>query len=93
MPELEPSPREWIEQTLREALTAQSIQVQDESHLHRGHAGAAAGGGHFRVRVISESFRNQTRLQRHRSVYAALAPHMGGAIHALALETLTPDEA
>ncbi len=92
MPELEPSPREWIEQTLREALTPQSFQVQDESHLHRGHAGAAAGGGHFRVRVIAESFRNQTRLQRHRSVYAALAPHMGGAIHALALETLTPDE-
>ena len=44
------------------------------------------------VRVVSEGFRDQPRLQRHRSVYAALAPHMGGAIHALALETLTPDE-
>ena len=92
MSELEPSAREWIEQTLREALAPQSIQVQDESHLHRGHAGAASGGGHFRVRIVSDGFRNQPRLQRHRTVYAALAPHMGGAIHALALETLTPEE-
>ncbi len=90
---LEPSKRlEWIEQTLREALAAESIRVQDESHLHRGHAGAAAGGGHFRVRVVSETFRNQTRVQRHRAVYSALSQHMGSAIHALALETLTPDE-
>ena len=81
-----------IEQTLRLRLEALDITVEDESALHAGHAGAASGGGHYRVRIVSPLFSGKNRVQRHRLVYAALADEMGGAIHALALTTLTPDD-
>jgi BolA protein len=82
-----------IEQVLRLRLEALDITVEDESALHAGHAGAASGGGHYRVRIVSPLFSGKNRVQRHRLVYAALADEMGGAIHALALTTLTPDQA
>ncbi len=81
-----------IEQVLRLRLEALDITVEDESALHAGHAGAASGGGHYRVRIVSPLFSGKNRVQRHRLVYAALADEMGGAIHALALTTLTPDQ-
>ncbi|MCE2488189.1 MAG: BolA family transcriptional regulator [Desulfurellaceae bacterium] len=81
-----------IEQILRLRLEALDLTVEDESALHAGHAGAASGGGHYRVRIVSPLFSGKNRVQRHRLVYAALADEMGGAIHALALTTLTPDD-
>ena len=81
-----------IEQILRHRLEVLEVTVEDESALHAGHAGAASGGGHYRVRVVSPLFSGKPRVQRHRMVYAALADEMGGAIHALALTTLTPDQ-
>ena len=81
-----------IEQVLRLRLEALDITVEDESALHAGHAGATSGGGHYRVRIVSPLFSGKNRVQRHRLVYAALADEMGGAIHALALTTLTPDQ-
>ena len=81
-----------IEQILRHRLEALDITVEDESALHAGHAGAASGGGHYRVRIVSPLFSGKNRVQRHRLVYAALADEMGGAIHALALTTMTPDD-
>ena len=50
-------------------------------------------GVHFEARVVSPSFAGKLPLARHRMVYATLGDLMGGAIHALALKTLTPDEA
>lgn len=81
-----------IEQRLRHRLKALEVAVEDESALHAGHAGAASGGRHYRVRIVSGLFAGKTRVQRHRMVYAALAEEMGGAIHALALTTLTPGQ-
>lgn len=49
-------------------------------------------GTHFEATVVSEEFRGKMPLARHRMVYAALGDLMGGAIHALALKTVTPDE-
>ena len=50
-------------------------------------------GVHFEAIVVSEAFRGQLPLARHRLVYATLGARMGGEIHALALRTLTPEEA
>lgn len=50
-------------------------------------------GVHFEARVVSASFAGKLPLARHRMVYATLGDLMGGAIHALTLKTLTPDEA
>ena len=82
----------WIEATLRQAFAPTHLVVEDESALHAGHAGAAAGGGHFRVLIVSDRFRGQTLVARQRAVYAALGDALQSAIHALALRTLTPEE-
>jgi len=50
-------------------------------------------GVHFEATVVSAAFVGKAPLARHRMVYATLGDLMGGAIHALALKTLTPDEA
>ncbi|MDH5834371.1 BolA family protein [Luteimonas kalidii] len=50
-------------------------------------------GVHFEALVVSDAFAGKLPLARHRMVYATLGERMGGEIHALALRTLTPDEA
>jgi len=50
-------------------------------------------GVHFEATVVCAAFAGKLPLARHRMVYATLGELMGGAIHALALKTLTPDEA
>ena len=67
--------------------------IDDESALHAGHAGAASGGGHYRLRLVSERFEGLSRVGRHRLVYDCLRAMMPTEIHALALTLLTPSEA
>lgn len=54
---------------------------------------SGADGVHFDAVVVAEAFRGKLPLARHRLVYATLGDLMGGAIHALALKTVTPEEA
>lgn len=79
---------------LRQKLVAHfaplQLSITDESHLHAGHAGAAGGQSHYRVRIVAEAFRGMTPLARHRLVYAALDDMLRTDIHALALEALAP---
>ena len=82
----------WLRDALQRGLDPVHLVVEDESHLHVGHAGAASGGGHFRALVVSAAFRGQNQVARQRAVYALLGDAMRSAIHALALRTLTPEE-
>src|SRR5579871_5866024 len=83
-----------IENKLAEGLRPRRLSIVDESHKHAGHAGARAGGeSHFRVEVVSAAFAGLTRVARQRLVYGLLAEELKGPIHALALSTLTPEEA
>ena len=50
-------------------------------------------GVHFEATVVFDGFAGKLPIARHRMVYATLGDKMGGEIHALALKTLTPDEA
>ncbi|HKA15834.1 MAG TPA: BolA family protein [Myxococcota bacterium] len=84
--------RSHIEARLRAELAASHVEVADESHLHAGHAGAASGGGHFRATVVSDRFAGLSRVARQRLVYGALAAEMTSEIHALAMQTYTPEE-
>ena len=84
--------RNHIEARLRAELAASHVEVEDESHLHAGHAGAASGGGHFRATIVSERFAGLSRVARQRLVYDALAAEMRTEIHALAMRTFTPQE-
>lgn len=80
-----------IRAELERELAASDVAVEDESSRHVGHAGAREGG-HFRVRVVSERFRDLPRLARHRLVYQAVQPLLGRGIHALAIEARTREE-
>ena len=80
-----------IEAELRAALQPASLDVQDDSHLHAGHAGAREGR-HFSVRVVSARFNGLSRLARHRLVYDSLNLLMQRGIHALAIDARAPGE-
>lgn len=78
---------------LTEAFHPQSLNVVDESHQHEGHAGARPGGQtHFRVYIVSESFKGKTRIDRHRMINQALADDLAAGVHALAIHATAPGE-
>lgn len=78
-----------IEAVLREAFAPTRLEVQDDSHLHAGHAGAREGG-HYTVRIRSKRFAGLNRVARHRLVYHALGDWMPRGIHALAVDADAP---
>jgi len=81
---------------IRERLTRElqpvKLEIIDESAKHAGHAGAASGGGHFIVNIVSPAFENKTLIQRHRLVYDAVGDIMHSEIHALSIQAKTPQE-
>ena len=84
-----------IEQLIQEKLqilAPESVELQDESGQHAGHAGAQGGGGHYRLVIVSPRFAGKGRVERHRLVYAALGDLMQQRIHALAILAYAPGE-
>ena len=73
-------------------LDPASLEIEDDSARHAGHAGAASGGGHYNLRLTSGRFEGKSRVERHRLVYDALADLMQREIHALAMVLLAPGE-
>lgn len=70
-----------IERRIKVALPDAEVEIRD----------LAGDGDHYAATVISEAFRGKSRVQQHQLVYAALQGDMGGALHALALQTSVPD--
>lgn len=83
---------ERIRELLARELSPTQLDVEDESHKHRGHEGAKDGRGHFRVRIVASAFAGKPPLARHRMVYAALGDMMTTDIHALSMDARAPDE-
>lgn len=83
----------WFQEDLSKAFAIQNLVIEDESHLHAGHAGAASGGGHFRVSIITPDFQGMSLVARHRAIYSALNRHIPKEIHALTIVAQTPEEA
>jgi BolA protein len=89
-----------IKAKLQAALTPAFLEIIDESHKHASHAHAvqrrgiagAEGETHFRVKVISETFRGKSRIDRHRAIHALLETEFEGGMHALAIEAKAPGE-
>lgn len=81
-----------IRAALMAALPDVEVALQDESHLHRGHAGAREGKGHFRLVLTSPVFDGLPLLKRHRTVYAALGDLMDTDIHAVSIDAKSPRE-
>jgi BolA protein len=81
--------------TLRErlgALEPSVLEIRDDSAAHAGHPGAAAGGGHFSLLIVSEVFAGLPRLQRHQRVLREVADLLPNPVHALSIKALTPEE-
>ena len=82
------------EQRLRQRLESRFmptlLTIEDESHLHAGHAGAAGGHSHFRITIVAEAFRGVSPVARHRLVYAAVDDLLKSDIHALAINASPP---
>tara|TARA_B100000900_G_scaffold401986_1_gene407296 strand:+ start:907 stop:1167 length:261 start_codon:yes stop_codon:yes gene_type:complete len=82
---------EKIRAVLEQSLQPHHLEVIDESHLHVGHQGAKSGKGHFRVIIISELFKNIPQIKRHKMVFKALGELLNTDIHAISLDTKTPN--
>ena len=83
---------EMLRKRLTQALQPVELDIIDESAKHAGHAGAASGGGHFIVTIVSPVFEDKTLIQRHRLVYDAVGDIMHSEIHALSIQARTPQE-
>ena len=83
--------RSELQRELQAALQPDLLEVQDDSHLHAGHAGAREGR-HFSVRIVSARFAGLSRVARHRLVYDALHTLIPRGIHALAIDAKAPEE-
>ncbi len=70
-----------IETLIKTAIPDAQVTIRD----------LAGDGDHYAAEVVSESFRGKTRVQQHQMVYKALQGNMGGALHALALQTSAPE--
>jgi BolA protein len=82
-----------ITQKLTEAFAPQSLKVEDESRQHEGHSGSRPGGQtHFTVYIVSDVFKNKTRIERHRLINGILSAELAGGIHALAIHAAAPGE-
>ncbi|MFZ1109023.1 MAG: BolA family transcriptional regulator [Rhodomicrobium sp.] len=78
-----PMQPEEIERLIKERLPDAEVIIED----------MAGDGDHYSATVVSEAFRGKTRVQQHQLVYDALRGNVGGALHALALQTKTPEAA
>ena len=70
-----------IESMIKAAIPDADVTIRD----------LAGDGDHYAATVISETFRGKSRVQQHKLVYDALKGDMGGVLHALALQTKSPD--
>ena len=70
-----------IERMIREAFPDATVEIRD----------LAGDGDHYAATVVSEAFRGKSRVQQHQIVYQSLKGHMGGVLHALALQTGVPE--
>ena len=71
-----------IESAIVAALPGAVVEITD----------LAGDGDHYKARIVSPAFRGLNRVKQHQMVNRALADVLGGALHALALETAAPPE-
>jgi stress-induced morphogen len=76
-----PMEADQIEAMIKAKLPDAQVTIRD----------LAGDGDHYAAVIVSEAFRGKTKVQQHQLVYDALEGNMGGALHALALQTSAPD--
>ena len=74
-------------------VTPESVKRGIELGLACEHLEVIGDGQHFQALIVSRAFEGRNRVQRHQLVYQALGERMREEIHALSMQTLTPEEA
>ena len=89
------APTANVANTLRARLASLSpsvLEIHDDSADHAGHVGAAGGGGHFSLLIVSNVFSGVPRLARHQRVLREVADLLPHPVHALSIKALAPEE-
>ena len=87
------SVRQDISRKLEAAFAPDRLEIEDQSHLHAGHAGARDGGeSHFRVAIVARAFDGKSRVERQRLIHQCLAEELAGPVHALSIAARAPGE-
>ena len=73
-------------------MTPEQIKHYIEAGLACDHVEVAGDGHHFEAVIVSAAFRGKNKVQQHQLVYRALGEHMREAIHALSMQTCTPED-
>ncbi|MGP1675853.1 MAG: BolA family protein [Burkholderiales bacterium] len=73
-------------------VTPEDVKTYIEQGLPCEHVELAGDGQHFQALIVSTEFRGKNRVQRHQRVYQALGERMREEVHALSMQTLTPEE-
>ncbi|TDJ41876.1 MAG: BolA family transcriptional regulator [Gammaproteobacteria bacterium] len=81
-----------LESLLNQAFNLRSLEIEDQSHLHAGHAGAKDGKAHFRLMIVADEFAGLSPIKRHQLVYAAVGDMMNTDIHALIIDARPPGD-
>ena len=81
--------QETIENKITEALSPSYLTVMNESYMHSVPPGSES---HFKLVVVTDSFNGVPRVRRHQTVNGILKDELAGPLHALSMETLTPEE-
>ena len=68
-----------------------SLDIQDDSALHAGHAGNT-GGGHFSIKIVSSQFSQKSSIMRHRLIYQLLTDLIPQQIHAISILAISPTD-
>jgi BolA family transcriptional regulator, general stress-responsive regulator len=73
---------------LEKAFKPDTLEIEDESHFHVGHAGAKTGKGHFKLSIRSETLNQLSKVKAHQEIYKTLNDMMQSDIHALSINVL-----
>jgi len=73
-------------------VTPESIKQSIQAGLDCRHVEVSGDGHHWEALIVSEAFRDKSKVQQHQLVYRALGDRMREEIHALSMRTLTPDQ-
>ncbi len=81
--------QETIENKITEALSPSYLTVMNESYMHSVPPGSES---HFKLVIVTDSFHGVPRVRRHQTINGILKDELAGPLHALSMETLTPEE-
>ena len=82
-----------LQKKLSKAFCPSRLTIENQSHLHKGHAGSPeTGESHFKINITSSDFEGLSQIQRHQKIYKILEEELKTSLHALSIRAKTPDE-